>query len=211
MDKRSAQVSVTAIILAGGQGTRLGNNNKGLYPLAGRAMIEHVLARIENQVSHIIISANSDLDRYRRYGLPVVEDKINGQQGPLAGLAASLPHVKTEYVLIVPCDLPALPSDLVARLRSAMDDEDTDMAVVHDGEQLQHLVALVRRHAAASVQEFLDEGGRAAKDWAARMFPAVAWFSDQAAAFRNVNTPEDAAAAEELLRGHVAKRGNATI
>lgn len=191
MTSATRKSRVTAVVLAGGQGSRLGGKDKGLLVVAGKPLIAHVLRRIVPQVSTVVISANRHLDQYARFEFPVVADHLRDHQGPLAGIAAALAHVHTEYLLTIPCDSPLLPIDLVDRLWTAMEDEDADMAVAHDGEQLQHLVALIRREAAGSVDEFLDEGGRAVKEWAAKMFPAVAWFADQPLAFRNVNNDTD--------------------
>lgn len=191
MSSATRKSRVTAVVLAGGQGARVGGKDKGLLRVAGKPLIAHVLQRVLPQVSTVIISANRHLDQYGRFEFPVVADRMKDHQGPLAGIATSLAHVHTDYLLTVPCDTPLLPTDLVDRLWAAMEDEEADMAIAHDGEQLQHLVALIRREAAGSVDEFLEEGGRAVKDWAARMFPAVAWFADQPLAFRNINSDAD--------------------
>jgi len=201
MTSATRKSRVTAVVLAGGQGARLGGKDKGLLVVAGKPLIAHVLQRIVPQVSTVVISANRHLDQYARFEFPIVTDQLRDHQGPLAGIAAALVHVHTDYLLTVPCDSPLLPTDLVDRLWTAMEDEEADMAVAHDGEQLQHLVALIRREAAGSVDEFLEEGGRAVKDWAAKMFPAVAWFADQPLAFRNVNSDADVREIEPYLKG----------
>lgn len=200
MNSATRKSRVTAVVLAGGEGARLGGQDKGLLRVVSRPLVAHVLQRIVPQVNTVVISANRHLDQYGQFEFPVVADRMNDHQGPLAGIAASLPHVHTEYLLTVPCDTPLLPADLVDRLWNAMEDEEADMAVAHDGEQLQHLVALIRRAVAGSVDEFLEEGGRAVKEWAAKMFPAVAWFADQPLAFRNVNNDADLHDIEPLLK-----------
>lgn len=200
MSSATRKSCVTAVVLAGGQGARLGGKDKGLLMVAGKPLIAHVLQRVLPQVNTVIISANRHLNQYGQFEFPVVADHMKDHQGPLAGIAAALDHVHTEYLVTVPCDTPLLPLDLVDRLWTAMEDEEADMAVAHDGEQLQHLVALIRRAAAGSVNEFLEEGGRAVKDWAAKLFPAVAWFADQPLAFRNVNNDADLHDIEPLLK-----------
>ena len=76
---------VTGIVLAGGQGRRMGGVDKGLQPLHGKTMVEAVLARLAPQVSEIVINANQNLDTYARFGHRVVPDAIGGFAGPLAG------------------------------------------------------------------------------------------------------------------------------
>jgi molybdenum cofactor guanylyltransferase len=205
MSTATRKSKITGLVLAGGQGSRLGGRDKGLTQVAGKPLIAHVLNRLKPQVNSIIISANRNIEQYGQWQCPVVVDTLRDFQGPLAGIAAALPEIKTDYLLVVPCDLPLLPLDLVDRLWVAMDDEEADMAIAHDGEQLQHLCALIRRSAAASVYEFLDEGERAVKEWANRMFPAVAWFADQAQAFRNINSEDDLRDVEAALRASKSK------
>ena len=81
---------VTGIVLAGGQGRRMGGVDKGLQPLRGRAMVEWVLERLAPQVDEIVINANQNLEAYARFGHRVVADEVGGFAGPLAGLHAGL-------------------------------------------------------------------------------------------------------------------------
>jgi molybdopterin-guanine dinucleotide biosynthesis protein A len=62
---------ITGLILAGGQGSRMGGVDKGLQPLQGRPLVEHAIARLRPQVGSLAISANRNVDIYRRYGFPV--------------------------------------------------------------------------------------------------------------------------------------------
>ena len=64
--------SVSALLLAGGQASRMGGHDKGLLDCAGQPLIAHVLARIAPYVATILISANRHLDRYRAYGYPKI-------------------------------------------------------------------------------------------------------------------------------------------
>lgn len=182
---------ITAIVLAGGQGTRMGGQNKGLATYGDKPLAQHVLDVVAPQVSRVVISANRDLAHYEQFGWPVITDQHADSRGPLAGIAAALDGVTTDYVLIVPCDMPHLPRNLVARCASAMREEQSDLVLAHDGERVQYLVALMQRDVAASVRAFVEADGRAVKDWLATQSPAVAWFADQHAAFRNINTHDE--------------------
>ena len=65
---------ITGVILAGGRGSRLGGVDKGLVPLHGRPLIEHVIDALRPQVGALLISANRNHDIYASYGYPVVAD-----------------------------------------------------------------------------------------------------------------------------------------
>ncbi|SPE29894.1 hypothetical protein SBBP1_510010 [Burkholderiales bacterium] len=117
-----ARESITGVILAGGRGARMGGADKGLVAFNGRALVAHVLARLQPQVAEIIISANRNVDRYRVFGHRVVQDdraNFGPFAGPLAGMLAGLRQSRLPWVAFVPCDAPALPLDLVAALERA--------------------------------------------------------------------------------------------
>ena len=67
-----AREQVTGIVLAGGQGRRMGGVDKGLVELDGQPMVAHVLARLAPQVGDVLINANQNLERYAAFGYPVV-------------------------------------------------------------------------------------------------------------------------------------------
>ena len=182
-------MSVSGIILAGGLGRRMGGVDKGLQPLHGKAMIEHVLARLAPQVDEIVINANQNLERYAAFGRRVVSDRVGGFAGPLAGLHAGLAAISHPLAVTVPCDSPFLPADLVARLRQHMGAN--DLAVAKTGDQPHPVFALVRRSVDANLEAFLAGGGRKIDAWYASLKVIEVPFDDEADAFRNINTLEE--------------------
>ncbi len=180
---------VSGIVLAGGLGRRMGGVDKGLQPLKGRAMIEHVLARLAPQVDEIVINANQNLERYSAFGHRVVPDRVGGFAGPLAGLHAGLGAVSRPLAVTVPCDSPFLPEDLVARLQRDLGAN--DLAVAKTGDQPHPVFALVRRDVAANLEAFLAGGGRKIDAWYASLKVVEVSFDDEADAFRNINTLEE--------------------
>lgn len=193
------QQQITALILAGGRGSRMGGQDKGLTPLLGKPMIEYILEQIVPQVDHVVINANRNLDEYQRYGHPVISDSLNDYQGPLAGFAAGLENSPTELMITLPCDGPTLPHRLVSKLHEAMQSENADIAVAHDGERLQPVYALMKRSLLPSLHEFLANGDRKIDLWYPKHRMVTADFSDVAKAFNNVNTPQQQAEEEARL------------
>src|SRR3954469_2240843 len=146
---------VSGIVLAGGLGRRMGGVDKGLQPLRGTPMIEHVLRRFSPQVDDIVINANQNLERYGAFGRRVVSDQISGFAGPLAGLHAGLATVSHDLAVTVPCDSPFLPSDLVSRLRKNL--SDNELAVAKTGDQPHPVFALVRKSVLPNLEAFLKD------------------------------------------------------
>ncbi|HYN13244.1 MAG TPA: molybdenum cofactor guanylyltransferase MobA [Burkholderiales bacterium] len=180
---------VSAIVLAGGQGRRMGGVDKGLQPLHGTPMVEWVLARFAPQVEEIIINANQNVDTYGKFGHRVVSDAIGGFAGPLAGLHAGLIAAVHPLVATVPCDSPFLPADLVSRLDDHLGEN--DLAVAKTGDQAHPVFTLVRKNVLQNLEAFLAGGGRKIDAWYAALKVVEVSFDDEADAFRNINTVEE--------------------
>ena len=182
-------MSVTGIVLAGGQGRRMGGVDKGLQALRGKPMIEWVLERLKPQVAEVIVNANQNIDKYEAYAHRVVRDEIGGFAGPLAGLHAGLKFARHPIVVTVPCDSPFLPADLVGRLQAALGEN--QLAVAKTGEQPHPVFSLMKRDVRESLEAFLAQGGRKIDAWYAALRVVEVHFDDEADAFRNINTLEE--------------------
>lgn len=186
--------AITGIVLAGGQGRRMGGVDKGLVELAGAPLAAHVIGRLAPQVATIVINANQNLERYGALGYPVVPDAVGGFAGPLAGLHAGMTSAKTTFVVTAPCDSPFLPLDLVARLGVALAARDAQLAVAKTFDQPHPVFALVRRDVLPHLASFLEGGGRKIDAWYATIAHVEVNFDDEAEAFRNINTAAELAA-----------------
>jgi molybdopterin-guanine dinucleotide biosynthesis protein A len=190
-----APADVTGIVLAGGQGRRMGGVDKGLVPLAGRPMVAQVIERLAPQVGPILVNANQNGPAYAALGCPVVPDAIGGFAGPLAGLHAGLARARTPYAVTVPCDSPFLPADLVARLSAALVHARAALAVARTFDQPHPVFALMRRDVFPNLTAFLAGGGRKIDAWYASLVVVEVPFDDCADAFRNINTRDELDAA----------------
>ena len=181
--------NVTAIILAGGLGRRLNGKNKGLIPLAGKTLIEHVIERLRPQTQNIIINANQDLDQYQSTQLPIVKDKFKNNQGPLAGILSCRDQIKTELVLTVPCDSPRLPENLLnIMLNLYKKNNPAQLCVAHDGKRLQNLFMLFDIKLLDHLDHFYQANNRKVNDWIHAQAHTIVDFSDQQEKFININT-----------------------
>ncbi|MBF0610052.1 MAG: molybdenum cofactor guanylyltransferase MobA [Magnetococcales bacterium] len=154
---------LTAVILAGGLSRRMNGVAKGTLPLAGEAVIQHVIRRLLPQVSRIIINAN-DQQAYQSFGLPLIPDQRPDYAGPLAGVEAALQSVSEEWILTVAVDIPFLPHDLVAILRQQA--VDAPVTVSSRG-RCHPVVCLWPRTVLPNIRNALDK----------RAFKLVQWFS----------------------------------
>ena len=187
--------NITAVILAGGQGSRLSGLDKGLLKLNNIPLVKHLIERIQPQVSDIIISANRNIETYSDFGFSVYEDEINDFAGPLAGILKALQQCQSEWLLAIPADSPFVSRDLALRLSQNI--KDNKIAIPHDGKYLQPTFALIHKSLAASLQKFLQQGERKARIWMQQQDHTIIDFSDQASTFININTEDELQNAEQ--------------
>ncbi len=204
---------VLGVILAGGQATRMGGGDKGLLPLGGTTILDHVIARLRPQVAELLLNANGDPARFAGFGLPVVGDTIPGFAGPLAGVLAGLDQAAElgfDRIVTAAADTPFLPADLVARLEAESRGQAQPLvlaATARSGTATRSMSAsgLVRHPTfglwpvalRAALRAALQDGVKKVVLWTDQhggreaLFPAPQ-------AFFNVNTPEDLAEAEAM-------------
>jgi len=182
---------VTAAILTGGKGRRMQGKDKGLVELADRPLIEYVIDAIKPQVNTIIINANRNQQQYAQYGYPIISDSLEDYQGPLAGFISVMKKATTSHIVTLPCDGPLLAGDYVERLIFALNKENAEIAVAHDGERLQPVHSLIPVTLSASLDDFLDSGERKIDLWYKQHKLALVDFSDCAETFRNINTTNE--------------------
>ena len=182
---------ITGVILAGGQGRRMGGVDKGLRELRGKAMVAWVLERFAPQVDEMLINANQNLDVYARFGHRVIPDEIGGFAGPLAGLQRGLSEATHPLVATAPCDTPFLPADLVTRLHAALQTQQAQLAVARTGDQPHPVFCVCRRDVLPHLTQFMGNGGRKIDAWYATLNVVEVAFDDQAEAFANINTQDE--------------------
>ncbi len=175
------------VLLAGGRGSRMGGQDKGLVQWAGCPLAEHMLRILRPQVARVAISANRNRQLYTRFGCPVVNDRIEGFAGPLAGIQAVMIEMESPWYLVLPCDMPFLPDDLRERLAGALQNRSAWVACAADGTRVHPTIALLSRSVLTPLTHYLAAGERKVSSFYESLGLAIAEWKGQAAAFRNFN------------------------
>ncbi len=192
MTMAGTKAGITGVLLAGGQGRRMGGVDKGLQLLRGKPMAQHVIERFAPQVDELLINANQNIEQYQSLGYRVIPDAIGGFVGPLAGLHRGLSEAAHPLVVTAPCDSPFLPLDLVEKLKAALDANGAELAVAKTGDQPHPVFSLCKTSVLPSLTAFLESGGRKIDLWYSQLKVVEVQFSDEEA-FRNINTRQELA------------------
>ncbi|WP_374547988.1 molybdenum cofactor guanylyltransferase MobA [Rhodoblastus sp.] len=203
--------NVLGLILAGGLASRMEGRAKPLLTLSGQRLIDRITDTARAQCGAVALnlhdSAPETAAPFADLGLPVAPDAAPGRLGPLAGVLGGLEFAaaycpQVEFVLSLPCDCPFLPDDLAERLLTAARESRSGLACASSGGRVHPVIALwpltlreaLRR---ALLEQDLRGVGQFQRD---HDLSVVEWPTAPRDPFFNVNTPDDLALAEELLR-----------
>jgi molybdenum cofactor guanylyltransferase len=196
---------ITAIVLAGGRGSRMGGVDKGLQNFRGMPLVMVALMRLQMQEGGLIelsmVNANRNLSAYESMGVSVWPDaSLDEFAGPLAGFLTGLERCESPYLLTVPCDTPLFPLDLAQRLMQALEAQDAEIAVAsapetddagHTSTRAQPVFCLAKASLLESLASFMQGGGRKIDKWTAQHSVVHVAFDtpqDDPCAFANANT-----------------------
>jgi molybdopterin-guanine dinucleotide biosynthesis protein A len=193
---------IPVVILAGGQGSRLGTVAKGLLKLGDVAVLDRIVARLAPQASTLLLNLASGDTRYAGFDLaPLPDEPGFAGAGPLAGLLAALDWAQAHghaRIATVPVDTPFLPPDLLARLEDGGSGAAAAYAV-SNGRQ-HPVVALWRADLAPTLRAAMTGHGlRRMYVWLEAVAAVPVVFAHEPVdPFFNVNTPDDLAAATRI-------------
>ena len=202
---REGASKIPGVLLAGGLARRMGGGDKPMRQIAGKTILDRVIARLASQCDGLIINANGDPARFAAFGLPVVADTVADFPGPLAGILAALDWAASNrpdvsLVLSAAADCPFLPRDLVARLHQALVADNAQLAVAASDGQSHPVIGLWRVALRDELRHSLVvEDIRKIDRWTARYpLATVTWPTTPLDPFFNANTIEDIVEADRL-------------
>lgn len=185
-------------IQAGGKSSRMGQD-KGLLDFGGTPLVKYIYNQIKDQSDDIFIVSNTP-DQYKQFGLPVFQD-VFMDIGALGGVHTVLSYTKTDFALILACDMPFVNPKVIDILLSYTTDFDVIVPRIHPKGYVEPFKAIYSKRCLPAVEAAIKAGERR----------VISFFDDvkvmyveraeilpvdpDLASFMNVNTPEDLAAA----------------
>ncbi len=203
MKLRTARLPVSAVILGGGQGRRMGGN-KLFLSVDGTLLLERVLDRLVPSFQEVVIAVGPEDEEplrrllgsvSRRLSLKIAVDARPGW-GPLEGLAAALRAMESEWAFVVGCDMPWI-QEAVFRAMWTYRREGSDVLCARIDGYLVPLHAFYRRSCLGAVGKALAAGERRLKAFYddARITvveeESLCPLPGYRRSFRGLNTPEE--------------------
>lgn len=194
-----------AIVLAGGQSSRLGPGSKAFALLHGRPLLQHVLDRVEPQAERVLISVQDPGVQFPFTQHFCIPDLVQRHRGPLTGLCSAMQYLLAEatsqWLLMCPCDAPFVPPDLAGKLYTVASDTGCPVVVARYDGELQPTFSLWNISVYSQIHEMVMVQGRGGLKTMLDGLPyiAVDWDEAPLPPFFNINTKRDLVRAGELL------------
>lgn len=147
--------NITGIILAGGKSSRMGTD-KGFIKLNDKYFVQYSIDALKPLVSEImIVSDNADYDEI---DLKRIND-VTKNAGPVAGICSGLEASKTEYNVVLSCDIPLITSEIVEKLIENIDDTSQIIQAESNGKSMP-LIAIYKKEITKKFNNFLEKDER---------------------------------------------------
>ena len=205
-------INVPGVILAGGQSRRMNRKDKAFLEIGERTLLDMIIERLGPQSYKMAINTNSYSYKYKRYGLPILHDHMEGYLGPLAGILTAMEWAKDtgyEKVITVAVDTPLFPLNLFRELDQKMEVSNSDIVfAASSGYQKQRKIlhpvfGLWKTYLCDDLRKELERGIRKVTLWSTKhKTSSVCFDNDLVDPFFNINTPDDI----ELLKRYINKR-----
>ena len=194
-------MQITGIILAGGKNLRMGKN-KAFIEVNGQRLIDRTKNLFVELFDQVLLVTNSPLD-YLDLNLRLVADLWPGK-GALGGIYTGLFHASHSHAFVAACDMPLLNKALINRLAALSPGYDIVIPKTEDGFQPLH--AVYSQKCLPFMENLLRENNLKIIDFFHRVkkrevpTEEILPLDPQLISFLNINTPEDLARAEDLLK-----------
>ena len=178
------------LLLAGGRGQRMGGQDKGLIEWRGEPLIAHLQRLTRGLSDDLIISCNSNLELYASYADQLVHDDSQDFPGPLAGIRAGLKAARHERLLVLPCDVPQVDTELLLQMLQTASAHPGKPLMLRQGGHWEPLLCVIPTSLLPDVERAWLEGQRSPGKVMRDLGCVALQCPENDARLANLNTPE---------------------
>ena len=182
--------SCSILLLAGGRGSRMGGQDKGLVIWRGQSLVSWLHAVARPLTDDLIISCNRNHQQYADFADQLVSDQERDFPGPLAGIRAGLAAAHNQWLMVLPCDAPLIDRPLLTSLHEAAFRAPGRPVMLRQGQQWQPLFCMIPLSIAPSIEMAWQNGARSNRDVLLGLGADSLELSPSDPRLANLNTPE---------------------
>ena len=176
--------STAGFVLTGGRSSRMGRD-KALLSIEGISLVERTAQFVRDAAGSVTLIGAPE--RYAHLGLPAIPDLI-ADSGPIGGLYTALQRTRSDWNLVVACDMPGLSANFLRRLLEAAIGQNSAALVPETASGLHPLCAVYHRRILPAVASAIQHKQFKMHDLL-RLIQAASWPVEDPALLENVNTP----------------------
>lgn len=176
----------SGFVLVGGASRRMGRD-KALLPLGGSTMVEQISARVQAAAGSVTLIGSPH--KYGHLGLPVLPDEIENC-GPLGGLLTALRHTRTDWNVLIACDMPGVTKPFLLQLIAAAEASDADCVVPEIDGKADPLCAVYHRRLIDRAESAIHRKLFKMQDFISTL-RTLYWRVTDPRPLQNVNTPAE--------------------
>jgi molybdopterin-guanine dinucleotide biosynthesis protein A len=201
MREESLMLTISGIVLAGGQSSRLGTD-KSFVNVNGQTLIEQIVAKLDRLSGDVILVTDSP-KKYDHLEVRLVGDIYPGK-GALGGIYSGLRVATNAYSLVVACDMPFLDLNLLRYMILLARGHDVVIPKIRGFPEPLH--AIYSKSCLEPIERLLARGGLKIIDFFSEVRvryveeSQVDIFDPQHLSFFNVNTLSDLEELKNLTR-----------
>ena len=185
-----SQFHCSILLLAGGRGQRMGGQDKGLLRWQGQPLISHAQRVARPLTDDLIISCNRNHAHYAAYADQVVNDGNDDFDGPLAGILAGLAVARHSHLLVLPCDVPRIDTDLIRALFDTARLNLEQPVMVRHGEHWEPLLCVIPVALKGAFDTAWQNGQRSPRNIMLELNAQACVCAQNDPRLLNVNTPD---------------------
>lgn len=178
------------LLLAGGEGQRMGGRDKGLIEWRGELLIQHLQRLTRPLTDDLIISCNRNQAQYAAFADRLVQDDESDFPGPYAGIRAGLAVARHDFLLVMPCDSPLLDEALLNGLRYTAAEHPGKPVMVRQGEQWEPLLCCIPTVHTKVFEQHWQQGQRSPRRTMAELGAVALQCEANDPRLANLNTPD---------------------
>ena len=196
--------NILGIILAGGKSSRFGED-KSTVKLGNKTLLDHTVNKIENEFNEILVISNNKEFNFKNNKIHIVEDCIEGQLGPLAGILTAMKWIiknKKNYKWIAsfPCDTPFFNIKLISELKIKVKETSKKLIFLNSNKKRHNIFGLWSMDLIEILEKDIKNSFRKVELWADKIgYENININEEKFDRFLNINTKKDLEKAKENL------------